>query len=322
MNDMELAATDLVAGVDVSKAQLDMQVEPGAATRSFPNDAGGWRAARDWLRGLGVRRVVLEPTGRYHRALQRWLDEAGLEIVLADPLQARQFARSMGRLAKTDRIDAAMLALFGRLPGRRRALPLERNLQQLKDLLSARAACVEDRTNRRKRIAEFGPGPAAAALGRLNEATDREIGVLDQAIAKALEADEALARRAAILRSVAGIGPVTAAVLCADLPELGSIGPKQAAALAGTAPFASDSGASHGARHIRGGRPRPRKVLYMAGISARRCNPDMGAVYQRLADRGKPHKVAITAVIRKLVVLANALLRDDRLWQPEVPAKA
>ena len=188
MNDMELAATDLVAGVDVSKAQLDMQVEPGAATRSFPNDADGWRAARDWLRGLGVRRVVLEPTGRYHRALQRCLDEAGLEIVLADPLQARQFARSMGRLAKTDRIDAAMLALFGRLPGRRRALPLEPNLQQLKDLLSARAACVEDRTNRRKRIAEFDPGPAAAALGRLNEATDREIGVLDQAIAKALEA--------------------------------------------------------------------------------------------------------------------------------------
>ena len=322
MNDMELAATDLVAGVDVSKARLDMQVEPGAATRSFPNDADGWRAARDWLRGLGVRRVVLEPTGRYHRALQRCLDEAGLEIVLADPLQARQFARSMGRLAKTDRIDAAMLALFGRLPGRRRALPLERNLQQLKDLLSARTACVEDRTNRRNRIAEFGPGPAAAALGRLNEATDREIGVLDQAIAKALEADEALARRAAILRSVAGIGPVTAAVLCADLPELGSIGPKQAAALAGTAPFASDSGASHGARHIRGGRPRPRKVLYMAGIAARRCNPDMRAVYQRLADRGKPHKVAITAVIRKLVVLANALLRDDRLWQPQVPAKA
>ena len=227
MNDMELAATDLVAGVDVSKAQLDMQVEPGAATRSFPNAAGGWRAARDWLRGLGVQRVVLEPTGRYHRALQRCLDEAGLEIVLADPLQARQFARSMGRLAKTDRIDAAMLALFGRLPGRRRALPLERNLQQLKDLLSARAACVEDRTNRRKRIAEFGPGPAAAALGRLNEATDREIGVLDQTIAKALEADAALARRAAILRSVAGIGPVTAAVLCADLPELGSIGPSR-----------------------------------------------------------------------------------------------
>ena len=157
------------------------------------------------------------------------------------------------------------------------ALPLERNLQQLKDLLLARAAYVEDRTNRRKRIGELDPGPAAAALGRLNEATDREIGVLDQAIAKALEADEALARRAAILRSVAGIGPVSAAVLCADLPELGSIGPKQVAALADTAPFASDSGASHGARHIRGGRPRPRKVLYMAAIAARRSNPDMRA---------------------------------------------
>ena len=165
---------------------------------------------------LGVRRVVLEPTGRYQRALHRCLDEAGLEVVLANPLQARQFARSMGRLAKTDRIDAAMLALFGRLPDRRRALPLEHNLQQLKDLVAARAACVEDRANRRKRIA--------------------------------------------------GIGPVATAVLCADMPELGSIGPKQAAALAGTAPFASDSGAS--------------------------C--------------GKPHHVAITAVIRKLVVLAKA----------------
>ena len=161
MNGTELAATDLVAGVDVSKARLDTQVEPGAATRSFPNDAAGQRAARDWLRRLGVRRVVLEPTGRYHRALHRCLDETGLEVVLANPLQARQFARSMGRLAKTDRIDAAMLALFGRLPDRRRALPLEHNLQQLKDLVAARAACVEDRANRRKRIAEFGPGLAA-----------------------------------------------------------------------------------------------------------------------------------------------------------------
>ena len=160
MNGTELAATDLVAGVDVSKAQLDTQVEPGAATRSFPNDAAGQRAARDWLRRLGVRRVVLEPTGRYHRALHRCLDEAGLEVVLANPLQARQFARSMGRLAKTDRIDAAMLALFGRLPDRRRALPLEHNLQQLKDLVAARAACVEDRANRRKRIADDS-GPVA-----------------------------------------------------------------------------------------------------------------------------------------------------------------
>ena len=163
MNGTELAATDLVAGVDVSKARLDTQVEPGAATRSFPNDAAGQRAARDWLRRLGVRRVVLEPTGRYHRALHRCLDETGLEVVLANPLQARQFARSMGRLAKTDRIDAAMLALFGRLPDRRRALPLEHNLQQLKDLVAARAACVEDRANRRKRIAEFGPSARRAA---------------------------------------------------------------------------------------------------------------------------------------------------------------
>ena len=257
MHGTELAATDLVAGVDVSKARLDTQVEPGAATRSFPNDAGGQRAARDWLRRLGVRRVVLEPTGRYHRALHGCLDKAGLEVVLADPLQARQFARSMGRLAKTDRIDAATLALFGRLPDRRRALPLEHNLQQLKDLVAARAACVEDCVKRRKRIAEFGTGPAAAALGRLNDATEREIGGLDQAIAKALQADAGLARRAEILRSIAGIGPVATAVLCADLPELGNIGPKQAAALVGTAPFARDSGASRGARHIRGGRPPP-----------------------------------------------------------------
>ncbi len=280
MNGTELAATDLVAGVDVSKARLDTQVEPGAATRSFPNDAAGQRAARDWLRRLGVRRVVLEPTGRYHRALHRCLDETGLEVVLANPLQARQFARSMGRLAKTARIDAAMLALFGRLPDRRH------NLQQLKDLVAARAACVEDRANRRKRIAEFGPGLVAAALGRLNDAAEREIGVLDQAIADALEVDEALARRAEILRSIAGIDPVATAVLCADMPELGSIGPKQAAALAGTAPFASDSGASRGARHIRGGRPRPRKVLYMAGTAARRCNPDMRVFYQRLTNCG------------------------------------
>ncbi len=270
MKGMELAATDPVAGVDVSKARLDVQVEPGAAARSFANDAGGCRATRHWLCGLAVGRVVLEPTGRYQRALHRCLAEAGLEVVLADPLQARQFARSLGQLAKTARIDAAMPALFGRLPDRRPALPLERNIQQLKDLVSARAACVQDRVNRRKRIAELEPGPAVAALGRLNQATDREIGVLDRAIAEALEADPVLARRAAILRSVQGIGPVATAVLCADMPELGSLGAKQAAALAGTAPFASDSGASRGSRHIYGGRPRPRKVLYMAGVAASR----------------------------------------------------
>ncbi len=292
-NERELAATDLVAGVDISKARLDAQIEPGAVARSFANNAGGCRAARDWLRGHGVRRVVLEPTGRYHRALHRCLDEAGLEVVLAGPLQARQFARSMGRLAKTDRIDAAMLALFGRLPERRRARPLDRNLRQLKDLVSARAACVEERANRRKRLSEFPSGPAADALERLNAATDREIGVLDRALAETLAADKALARRAAILQSVAGIGPVSAAALCADMPELGRLGAKQAAALAGTAPFASDSGTARGARHIRGGRPRPRKALYMAA----------------------------TAVIRKLVVLANALLRDNRAWQPQPPSR-
>ncbi len=203
----------------------------------------------------------------------------------------------------------------------RRARPLDRHLQQLKDLVSARAACVEERANRRKRLSELRAGPAADALERLNAATDREIGVLDRALAETLAADEALARRGAILQSVAGIGPVSAAVLCADMPELGRLGAKQAAALAGTAPFASDSGTARGSRHIRGGLPRPRKALHMAGTAARHCNPDMRAFYQRLTARGKPHQVAASAVIRKLVVLANALLRDNRAWQPQPPSR-
>jgi len=311
-------SADSVAGIDVGKYGLDVFVDPSQLERRFANTPDGRRTLCDWLRELGARRVAVEPTGRYHRELHQCLCDDGVKVVLANPQRMRNFARSLGEQAKSDRIDAAMLARYARLDGIEGTAPKPEAQRALADLLALRRKLVEQRDGLRKHAAETGDA-AASLLADLLEAFDAKVQTADDAIEAGIQADPAMRRRSEIIRSVPGCGPLTAASLCAELPELGSATPAEAAALAGLAPYVCDSGRHHGRRRIRGGRQHPRKLLYMAATSAIRWNPALRTVYTRLTARGKPHKVALVAVMRKLLVLLGALLRDDRLWLPAGP---
>ena len=311
----------VVAGIDVGKSKLDAHILDSSLERQFDNTKPGRRALRNWLLKHGVTRAVFEPTGRYHRHLHQGLAEAGLETVLVNPLRSRRFAEAIGRLAKNDRVDAAMLARFGLLDNLEATPPQPRNLQHLSDLLALRRKLVEQLGALRKLCAELAP-EAAGCPGATLDALQTDSADCERRMLTCIAADTALSRRAAIIRSIPGCGPVTAACLCADMPELGTLGRRQAASLFGLAPFDRDSGQHRGCRSIRGGRAQPRHLLSMAALSTVRCEPTAKAFYERLLARGKPPKVALVAVMRKLVGLLDTLLREDRLWQPEPPTRA
>ena len=309
----------VVAGIDVSKGQLDVHV--AGEDRQFANQRHGYRALGAWLQGHRATRVVLESTGRYHRAVHQSLHAQGLEVVLVNPLRTRRFAEALGQLAKTDTIDAAALAAYGTacldLPA---TPPRNAFLERLADLLVLREQHREAQASLRLSAMEVqDPGLRAEGL-RSVDLLGRQIDTFDQRIQELIASDPDTDRRYRILLSIPGVGPVSAATLCCWMPELGSIGNRQAAALLGVAPFAHDSGLHKGARHIRGGRRRPRKVLYMAALTATRHNPDLQHVFRRLTAAGKSHKVALVAIMRKLIVLANVLLRDARPWVETAPA--
>ncbi len=233
-----------------------------------------------------------------------------------NPMCSRSFAEAIGRLAKNDRVDAAMLARFGRLDNLEFTPPQPRNLRLLSDLLALRRKLVEQLDAPRKLLVELDPEVAAGPSGPL-DSLQADIANCDRRMRACIAADAVLSRRDAIIQSIPGFGPVNAACLCADMPELGSLGRRQAASLFGLAPFDRDSGQHRGARSIRGGRAQPRHLLYMAALSAIRCEPSAQACYQRLTVNGKPHNVAVVAVMRRL----DTLLREDRLWQPRPPAR-
>ena len=213
-----------------------------------------------------------------------------------------------------------MLALYARLQVAQGSQPKARNLQELSDLVAARRNLVGHRQSLRKSASEF-CAAAASSLEPVIAECSGNIRELEAKMQALIADDEALRRRAAIIQSVPGCGFVNAASLCADLPELGTVSARKAAALIGVAPYDCDSGTSQGRRRIRGGREHPRHLLYMAATAAIRWNPDLKAVYERLTGDGKDHKLAMVAVMRKLIALLGALLRHDRLWMPAAPAR-
>jgi transposase len=306
--------TDSTIGIDVSKDRLDVHRLSDGAQAAFGNDKAGLKALMRWL-GAGVRRVVFEPTGRYHLALERRLAEAGCPSVKVNPRQARRFGEALGIRAKTDRTDAAMLARMGA------ALELEPQpvrpeiLHDLNALIGARRALVKDRTAAKNRA----KGLELAILRRQNAARlkriEADLAALDAAIQELISQDEALSARLSILLSIPGISTVTAATLLGLMPELGALDQRAAAKLAGLAPITRQSGQWRGKSFIAGGRALVREALYMPALVAARFNPDLAQVYDRLTAAGKPPKVATIAVMRKLIVLANAVLRDGRKWQ-------
>ena len=303
-------------GVDISKDYLDAHRMSDGASRRFANDNQGHQAFLKWLQGD---RVVYEPTGPYHRALERRLAAAGKALVKVNPRQARRFAEATGRLAKTDRLDAAMLARMGAL------LELEARpvrspiLNDLKDLHMAREALVKNRTAAKNRSKNL----TLAILKRHNaeqlRQIERQIAAIETEIMALIKTHPDLASRFGILVSIPGVSAITAFALLIDMPELGTLENGQAASLAGLAPVARQSGNWSRRAFIRGGRANVRQALYMPALVAMRFNPDLRAKYDRLKAAGKAPKLAITAIMRNLIVLANALLRDGRKWNQYLP---
>jgi transposase len=272
-----------------------------------------------WLAARQPARVVFEATGAYHRLFERTLAKAGFPLVKVNPRRARRFAEAIGKLAKTDRCDAAMLARMGAALDLEQRPIVSETLDEMKELLTARDALIKDRT-----AAQIRAKTARAPLlckqiaARLSQIA-RQLAAVEKALKALRRADADLNERFEILMSIPGVGEVTANILIVEMSELGTLQPEQASALGGVAPFAQESGKFAGKRRIRGGRERVRRALYMAALSAMTHHPEYSAKYQALIKAGKPAKVALVVLMRKLLLLANALLRDKRKWTPKAP---
>jgi transposase len=299
-------------GIDVAKATLAVALRPTGEHFEVANTPAGHRSLVKRLRKLPVERVLLEATGGYERAVMAALQQ-DWPVVRVPPHRARAFARAMGRIAKTDPIDAAMLAHLAQVIDAPPA-PVESPHQRLlQSLVQRRGQLVQQRDDERRRLQQMQEQPVIASLERQLRGLAAEIGLLDKAIARAMA--DADSERAERLRKVPGIGPVTAATLIAFLPELGQLERRQITALVGVAPYNADSGDKHGQRRIRGGRAGVRRVLYMATWSAIRNQPDLKGRYDALRARGKCAKVALVACMRSFLGRINAMVRDGTPWR-------
>ena len=301
-------------GIDISKDTFDTYWLSKRKHKQFANNKTGLRALTSWVREAEVSLVVFEATGIYHRLLEISLAEHDFSFARVNPRQARRFAEGTGTLAKTDRVDAAMLARMGSLLELKADKPKSEMLHNLKGMETARQALIKDRTAARARLktATF-PLLRKQSNLRLRQ-IERDITQIDAAIETTITADKVLSQKADILVSIPGIAKITAYAMLVEMPELGSMSGKQAASLAGLAPISGQSGKWQGKERIQGGRAVLRKAIYLPAVVATRFNPDMKAKYHELIANGKCKKLAITAVMRKLVVMANALLRDGRKW--------
>lgn len=313
-----LTVAPIVAGIDVAKAGVEVCVLAGAKP-VWQQPCDDLAGLADRLRRDRVGLVVLEPTGGYERPVVAALAAAGLAVALVNARQIRAFARARGLLAKTDRIDARLLAEYARRmdPVPRPPKPPAR--QRLSALVRRRRQLVEARKAELTRRPQSDDPDLRAGIDAHLAFLATQVRALDQAIARHIADHPDLARTARLLRSMPGIGPVAAATLIADLPELGQLSRRAIAALVGLAPYNRDSGTRNGQRAIAGGRANLRSTLHMGLIAAIRRDNPLRAAYQALRQRGKPHKLAATAVLRKMVVQLNAILRDNRPYHPATP---
>ena len=311
-------AAPVYLGVDVSKARLDFCGLDGKSG-GVANDRAGIAALVRQARALGRVQVITEATGRLHHDLWRALDRAGVAVTVVNPARARNFARAEGRLAKTDAIDAVALACFGAATAPAPSPWPGEAILEIKELETARRALVTDRGRFKTQLGEASLALIRRQLRARIAQAGRQIKALEAELDARIEALPELARRRRILVSIPGLGATTARAIIAGLGEIGTAGHKQIAALVGVAPMNWDSGVMRGKRRIKGGRAALRATLFMAALAASRCNPDIRAFYQRLIGAGKPPKVALTAVMRKLLILANTLIRENREWAPSRP---
>jgi transposase len=305
-------------GIDVCKSWLDIHILPEEVAFQVPNSRDGHRALKRRLAAYNVRLVVIEATGKWHRQIHRSLHASGYGVRIVNPLRARLFAQALGLLAKTDQLDARMLAEFAASLTTARP-PAPEACEALKELVQARLSAVEEQTSLANQLKTAETPFLRRQLTRRLARLVADIAAIEAEALRRVKTDPTLARRHAIIVSVPSFGDVVAITLLARLPELGSCSDKQIATLCGLAPWPDDSGHREGPRHIQGGRHAVRRVLYFAALTARRYNQDMRAFFLRLTAAGKEPKLALVAVARKLVILANTLITADRLWQPQAP---
>ncbi len=311
-----MTAPTCFVGIDVAKATLDVAVRPGGERWSAPSDEAGIGALVARLQPLAPALIVLEATGGFETATVAAMAAAGLAIVVANPRQVRDFARATGQLAKTDVLDAQVLALFAeRVRPEPRPLP-DAAVQALDALLTRRRQLLEMLTAEKNRL---GFATAAAVRRDLTQHIhwlERRLRDVDGALEQAIHTSPVWRAKEDLLRSVPGVGPVVSRTLLGELPELGTLTHKQIAALVGVAPRACDSGTLRGKRMVWGGRAPVRAALYMAALVAARRNPVIRTFYARLRAAGKPAKVALVACMRKLLTILNAILRTGTPWRP------
>lgn len=310
-----------VVGIDVSKSSLDVAFGLEGSVQQFPNEPKGHRALARALSKRTLSRIVMEATGGYEHALLRHLTDKQLPAIRVNPRQVRDFARATGVLAKTDALDARVLVRFGSaVQPEHRPLP-SKEQERLARLQSRRVQLIGLRTAEANREKQTPEAVIKRTIHAVIKTIDQQIKLIEAESAAVIKEHERLERVYTILDSVPGVGVVTASILLGHMPELGSLSRQAAAALAGLAPFNSDSGAHRGQRHIRGGRSAVRTALYMATFNALRSNPVIREDFERFTKAGKTYQVAMTACMRKLLTILNALVRDDLTWEERKSGK-
>jgi transposase len=316
MNDSGIESSPRFVGIDVSKSAWDVHILPESRSFSVRVGEGAVERLLAQLGSPASSLVVVEATGGVQRELVAALLDAGWTVAVVNPRCVRDFAKALNRLAKTDRIDAKTIAEFARRVEPRPTQKVPENQRRLDALVTRRRQVVGLRSMEQTRKLQAADRAAKHSIEKTIRFLDRQVAQLDQAIAKLIDANEDWRAKRDIVQSVPGVGPATSAALVAELPELGRHNRQEIAALAGVAPFNHDSGKHRGQRRIRGGRSALRKTLYMAALVAKRFNPSIRRFAERLHQGGKPFKVVLTACMRKLLTILNALVRTNTPWNP------
>lgn len=304
-------------GIDVSKGSLDWHLLPKGVSGKVSNDAKGRQQLLARLPEAGTCLVLMEATGGYERKLVAELLDAGHQVVVVNPSQARHFAKSQGTRAKTDRIDAQLLARFAKSRDDHRRVTKKTEKQiEIEEIVRRRRDLIEFRTAESNRLEQLESRNVRKSVQQSINHLNKEIGRLDKLLLERVQSDDTWNDKAKLLQEVPGIGKITATTLIAELPELGTVSRQQIAGLVGVAPYPDDSGNREGVRFIQGGRADVRSALYMAVLSAFQFNPVIKRFAERLAKKGKKPKVILVACMRKLLVILNTMLKNKTHWTP------
>lgn len=314
---MNKTIVEKFVGIDVSKSTLDVCIEPAAQTLHVAYDEAGVRQVVSRLKEASPTLIVIEATGGLEVRIATELASLGLPVAVINPRQARDFAKATGQLVKTDQVDAAVLAAFAKAI-RPQVRPLkDADTRALDDMVSRRRQLIDIRVQETLRLGTATSKPMQKSLNKHIAWLDKQITGFDNDLAKRLRESDVWRAKDDLLRGIPGVGAVTTRTMLAKCPELGTLNRREIAALAGVAPLANDSGKHRGKRFVWGGRADVRAVLYMATISAIRCNGPIRAFAERLRKAGKPPKVVIVACMRKLLTIMNSMLKNNAPWNPK-----